>query len=39
MTVGKTDPNYNAALDAVRQAAACLGPQVFAGLDKLAGPA
>jgi RND superfamily putative drug exporter len=34
MTVGKTDPNFNAALDAVRQASAS-SSQVFAGLDKL----
>jgi RND superfamily putative drug exporter len=34
MTVGKSDPNYNAALDALRQASS-QSAQVFAGLDKL----
>jgi RND superfamily putative drug exporter len=34
MTVGKSDPNYNAALEALRQASS-QSAQVFAGLDKL----
>ncbi len=34
MTVGKTDPNYNATFDAVRRAAAQVS-EVFAGLDRL----